>query len=244
MHCVLLIERLEMTTKTLIREDDALTRGQAASPDPDPLCTKASAAPTACNIFWSAGRVSQQDRQQQLGHRPATVWLTGLSGAGKSTIAYELELMLISEKQPCYVLDGDNLRHHLNSDLGFSAEDRKENIRRAAEVARLMNDAGLIVITSFISPSRETREMARAIIGEDRFLEVHVSTSARVCESRDPKGLYAKARAGQIPHFTGVSSPYEPPTAPALELDTGKMTPDEAVRSLRNCLANHLGRSQ
>lgn len=232
-----------MTTRTFISEADAVTGEQAVSPDPDPLCNKMRSTPAACNIFWNAGRVSQQDRQQQLGHRPATVWLTGLSGAGKSTLAYEMELMLLAEKQPCYVLDGDNLRHHLNRDLGFSTEDRKENIRRAAEVARLMNEAGLIVITSFISPRREDREMACAIIGEERFIEVHVSTSARVCESRDPKGLYAKARAGQIPDFTGVSSPYEPPTAPALEIDMGRMTPDEAARTLRNCLANHLGRS-
>ncbi|HEV2610000.1 MAG TPA: adenylyl-sulfate kinase [Noviherbaspirillum sp.] len=232
-----------MTTKTLICEEDAVTGEQAVSPDPDPLCNRAGSTPAACNIFWNAGRVSQQDRQQQLGHRPATVWLTGLSGAGKSTLAYELELMLLTEKHPCYVLDGDNLRHHLNRDLGFSTEDRKENIRRAAEVARLMNEAGLVVITSFISPRREDREMARAIIGEERFIEVHVSTSARVCESRDPKGLYAKARAGQIPDFTGISSPYEPPTSPALEIDMGRTTPDEAARTLRNCLANHLGRS-
>jgi adenylyl-sulfate kinase len=233
-----------MTTKTLLREVDSVTGKRSIAPEPDLHQEIESAAPAACNIFWNAGRVSQQDRQQQLGHRPATVWLTGLSGAGKSTIAYELELMLLTEKQPCCVLDGDNLRHHLNRDLGFSAEDRRENIRRAAEVARLMNEAGLIVITSFISPRRDDREMARAIIGEERFLEVHVSTSARVCESRDPKGLYAKARAGQIPDFTGVSSPYEPPEAPALELDSGKITPDEAARALRNCLANHLGRSQ
>lgn len=189
------------------------------------------------NIFWHAGKISQRYRQEQFGHYPATVWLTGLSGAGKSTIAYELEMMLLANGHPCFVLDGDNLRHHLNRDLGFSPDDRKENIRRAAEVARLMNEAGLIVVTSFISPFREDRAMASAIIGDERFLEIHVSTSAAVCESRDPKGLYAKARSGQILEFTGVTSPYEAPVSPALEVDTGVMSVEEAARSVYHCLA-------
>lgn len=193
------------------------------------------------NIFWHSGRISQRYRQEQFGHSPATVWLTGLSGAGKSTIAYELEMMLLADGRPCFVLDGDNMRHRLNADLGFSPADRKENIRRAAEVARMMNEAGLVVVTSFISPYREDRAMACAIIGEERFLEVHVSTSATVCESRDPKGLYAKARAGQILEFTGVSSPYEAPLYPALELDTGKLSLEEASRSLHDCLLKRFG---
>ncbi|RZI44511.1 adenylyl-sulfate kinase [Herbaspirillum sp. HC18] len=189
------------------------------------------------NIFRHEGQVSRQQREERFGHCAATVWLTGLSGAGKSTIAYELEATLLAEGRACFVLDGDNMRLHLNSDLGFSAADRKENIRRAAEVARLMNEAGLVVVTSFISPFREDRALARAIVGEDRFLEVHVSTSVELCELRDPKGLYARARAGQLREFTGVSSPYEPPLSPALDLDTGKLTLAEATRALHDCLS-------
>lgn len=192
--------------------------------------------PEASNIFWQSGKVSQQCRISQFGHRPATVWLTGLSGAGKSTIAYELEIRLLAEGHPCFVLDGDNLRHRLNRDLGFTPEDRKENIRRAAEVARLMNEAGLLVVTSFISPYREDRAMAAAIIGAEHFIEVHVCTPVDVCEARDPKGLYAKARAGQIPEFTGISSPYEPPLAPAIALDTVSLSVDEAALALYRCL--------
>jgi adenylylsulfate kinase len=192
--------------------------------------------PAAPNIFWHAGKISQRYRQEQFGHSPATIWLTGLSGAGKSTVAYELEMMLLSEGHPCFVLDGDNIRHHLNSDLGFSASDRKENIRRAAEVARLMNEAGLIVLASFVSPSREDRSMACSIIGEEHFIEVHVSTSVEICESRDPKGLYAKARSGKISEFTGITSTYEPPLFPALSLDTGKMTVEEAARTVYDYL--------
>jgi adenylyl-sulfate kinase len=195
----------------------------------------------AANIFWHSGKVSAELREEKLGHCPATVWLTGLSGAGKSTLAYELEKTLLGEGRSCFVLDGDNLRHHLNRDLGFSAADRKENIRRAAEVARLMNQAGLIVITSFISPFREDRAMARTIIGEDKFIEVHVCTSATVCEERDPKGLYAKARAGKIPDFTGISSPYEAPAFPALSVDTGMLTLDQATRALYEHLAKRFG---
>lgn len=208
---------------------------------PAPLQIKEARAGATSNIFWHAGKVSVQSRHAQLGHHPATVWLTGLSGAGKSTLAYELEKMLLDEGHACFVLDGDNIRHHLNSDLGFSATDRKENIRRTAEVARLMNEAGLIVLTSFISPFREDRAMACAIIGEDQFIEVYVNTPVAVCESRDPKGLYAKARAGQINDFTGVSSPYEPPFFPALSLDTGVMTLEEATCALYSHLAKRFG---
>ncbi|OEZ46360.1 putative adenylyl-sulfate kinase [Duganella sp. HH105] len=133
---------------------------------------------------------------------------------------------------PAYVLDGDNLRHHLNSDLGFSPADRQENIRRSAEVARLMNDAGLFVICAFISPLRQDREMARRLIGADNFIEVHVSTSRKLCEARDPKGLYKKARAGLIPEFTGITAPYEAPLAPALSLDTGALSLNSACELL------------
>lgn len=194
-------------------------------------CILAAPVP-APNIHWHASKVTAESRAEQFGHCPATVWLTGLSGAGKSTIAYELEKTLLEVRRPCFVLDGDNMRHHLNRDLGFSASDRKENVRRTAEVARLMNDAGLVIITSFISPYREDRAMAREIIGADKFVEVYVNTEMAVCEDRDPKGLYAKARRGQIPDFTGITSPYEPPLDPALVLDTGKLPLADVTRTL------------
>ena len=218
-----------MTSNTGMREIEALN--PHAEPDAGQRPAPDGCAPAA-NIFWHRGQVSGAARAHHFGHRPATVWLTGLSGAGKSTIAYELEKMLLEEGRPSFVLDGDNIRHHLNSDLGFSPEDRKENIRRTAEVARLMNEAGLIVITAFISPFREDRAMASAIIGAQNFVEIHVCTAPAVCEARDPKGLYAKARAGTIPEFTGVSSPYEPPLNPALALDTGRLRLDEAAGAL------------
>ncbi|MEC5162030.1 adenylylsulfate kinase [Janthinobacterium sp. CG_23.3] len=189
------------------------------------------------NTFWHPGKVSAERRSAHFGHAPATVWLTGLSGAGKSTIAYELEKMLHDEGRSSYVLDGDNLRHHLNRDLGFSPADRKENIRRTAEVAKMMNEAGLMVIAAFISPYREDRAMAAAIIGEHEFIEVYVSTPTAVCEGRDPKGLYAKARAGEIPCFTGISSPYEVPLTPALVLDGGELSLADATRALYHHLA-------
>lgn len=191
------------------------------------------------NIYWHPGQPVCETRRAFFGAHPATVWLTGLSGAGKSTIAFELEKLLLQEGHPCYVLDGDNLRHHLNSDLGFTQRDRRENIRRAAEVAHLMNEAGLIVITAFISPLREDRDMARAIVKPERFVEVHVNTRLELCEERDPKGLYARARRGQIPDFTGVSAPYEPPLAPALVLDTGCANVAGCTRNLYRHLAQH-----
>jgi adenylylsulfate kinase len=172
------------------------------------------------NLTWHHANVTLADRIKLFHQTPATVWLTGLSGAGKSTLAYALEKHLLELGQASYVLDGDNVRHGLNSNLGFSHEDRTENIRRIAEVARLMNDAGLIVITAFISPYREDREVARRIIGGEKFIEVHVSTPLTVCEGRDPKGIYKRARSGEIQDFTGISSPYEPPFAPVISLDT------------------------
>jgi bifunctional enzyme CysN/CysC len=172
------------------------------------------------NLRRHDGAVTADDRARLLGQRPATLWLTGLSAAGKSTIAYALEQRLIAAGHACVVLDGDNLRHGLNRDLGFSPGDRAENIRRVAEVARLLNDAGLIVITAFISPYREDRARAGEIIGRERFVEVLVDAPLAECERRDPKGLYAKARAGEIAEFTGVSAPYEPPDAADLVLDT------------------------
>ncbi len=184
------------------------------------------------NIVREQPLVSGAEREQRFGQRGATLWLTGLSGSGKSTIAKELEQALIAQGHFCYVLDGDNIRHGLNKDLGFSAEDRRENIRRIAEVAALFSDAGLIVITAFISPYRADRDNAREIVGTDRFLEVHVSTPLAVCEQRDPKKLYQKARRGEIPQFTGISDPYEAPLTPEIEIDTSHCSLTEAVDRL------------
>jgi adenylylsulfate kinase len=178
------------------------------------------------------GTVSDHDRAHMFKQKAVTVWLTGLSGAGKSTLAYELERRLIALGHPCYVLDGDNIRHGLASDLGFTKEDRRENIRRVAHVAQLMNDAGLIVITALISPMDEDRAMAREIIGGDRFVETYLSASVDDCARRDPKGLYAKARAGAITSFTGVSAPYEPPTHPDLCVDTARQSKEASVSGI------------
>ena len=191
-------------------------------------------------VIWHAGQVTGAERALHLKQRPATVWLTGLSGAGKSTIACALERRLLDGGHAAYVLDGDNVRHGLNRDLGFSPRDRAENIRRIAEVARLLNDAGLIVITAFISPYREDREMARTIIGSTDFLEVHVNTPLEVCEERDPKGMYKLARAGELPAFTGVSAPYEPPLAPVCSIDTANCSVDECVDLLMGILGPFL----
>lgn len=195
----------------------------------DKIVDAGGAAP---HIFWHAGQVTAEARCRQAGQQAATVWLTGLSGAGKSTLACALEGRLVGAGRPAYVLDGDNLRHHLNRDLGFTPRDRQENIRRSAEVARLMNDAGLIVICAFISPLREDREMARQIIGANNFVETYVSTPCAVCEERDPKGLYKKARAGLIPEFTGISAPYEVPLQPTLSLDTETLSLDQCCEQL------------
>ena len=183
-------------------------------------------------VVWHGGHVTSEERQLLLGQRPLTIWLTGLSAAGKSTLAFALERELMTSGRTCYVLDGDNVRHGLNRNLGFSHEDRTENVRRIAEVARLMNEAGLIVITAFISPFRADRLIAREIIGSDRFREVYVSTDIAICESRDPKGLYSKARSGKVAEFTGVSSPYESPELPDLTIDTAQLSLDESVTQL------------
>lgn len=184
------------------------------------------------DINWHYGTVTSMARERLLRQSPATIWLTGLSGAGKSTLAYALEKLLLERGHCCFVVDGDNLRHHLNSDLGFSPHDRRENIRRAAEVAHLLNEAGMIVITAFISPFQADRAMAKEIISEERFIEVHVSTPGVVCERRDPKGLYAKARRGEIPEFTGISAPYEAPLDPDLEINSEMHTIEEAAEKL------------
>ncbi len=183
------------------------------------------------NVNWEKGQVSRDERNTLMGHAPQTLWLTGLSGSGKSTIAQVLEAKLVAAGKKAYILDGDNIRHGLNQDLSFTPEDRKENIRRIAEVASLMNDAGLIVITAFISPYQEDREQAREIINgaadesESRFHEIFVDTPLEVCEARDVKGLYSKARAGEIKNFTGVTAPYEAPENPELKVSTDGQTP-------------------
>lgn len=182
------------------------------------------------------GQVLPLERQLLLGQKPTTLWLTGLSGAGKSTLAFAIERALVDEGRACYVLDGDNVRLGLNRDLGFSAGDRAENIRRIAEVARLMNDAGLIVIAAFICPLAVDRAFAKEIIGSSFFREVFISTALAVCESRDPKGMYLKARAGTLPNFTGVSSPYEIPTSPDLSIDTSNTSVAEAVFALQKLI--------
>ncbi len=186
-------------------------------------------ASEALNLTRHTGRITLSQRAEILHQQPATIWLTGYSGSGKSTIAYALEERLVRMGHPAMVLDGDNIRHGLNRDLGFSPEDRTENIRRVAHVAQLMNEAGMIVIVSFISPYRADREAAREIIGPDRFIETLVDTPLQVCEARDPKGLYAKARAGLIPDFTGVDAPYERPEVPDLTLDTVNASVEDAV---------------
>ncbi|RQT63048.1 sulfate adenylyltransferase subunit CysN [Burkholderia cepacia] len=183
----------------------------------------------AHNVHWQAVDVDRAARAAQKAQTPRIVWLTGLSGAGKSTIANLVEKRLHALGKHTYLLDGDNVRHGLNRDLGFTEADRVENIRRVAEVARLMLDAGLITLVSFISPFRSEREMARALAGPDEFVEVFVDTPLAVAEERDPKGLYKKARRGELKHFTGIDSPYEPPARPELRVDTVAESPDEAA---------------
>ena len=186
------------------------------------------------NIFWSEGKITAQARAAQHGHRGAVVWLTGLSGAGKSTIAVALERELFLRAMHPYVLDGDNIRHGLNSNLGFSPEDRVENIRRVSAVAQLMADAGNVVITAFISPYRDDRQRARAIAlqGNAEFVEVFVDAPLEVCEERDPKNLYKKARAGEIRQFTGIDAPYEPPIDPEIVVRTHQQSVEESVASI------------
>jgi bifunctional enzyme CysN/CysC len=205
---------------------------------PDQVSRRDTKETVSRDIAWQRGKVTAEDRARLLRQQAATVWLTGLSGSGKSTIAIELEKQLIEAGHACFVLDGDNVRQGLNRDLGFSPNDRKENIRRIAEVAKLFNDAGLFVITAFISPYREDRGAAREIIGTGRFIEVYLNADVDVCERRDPKGLYAKARAGQIPEFTGISAPYEAPAAPEVTIDTGVSNVDQSVATLFDFLSD------
>lgn len=181
------------------------------------------------NLTKHEQKVSKEDRLKLLKQKPKVIWLTGLSGSGKSTLANELALKLHNEGKLVYVLDGDNVRMGLNKDLSFSSKDRKENIRRIAEVANLMLDVGVIVITTFISPFIEERKNAKQIIGEENFIEVYIKADLRICEARDPKGLYKKARAGEIPMFVGITSPYEEPINPNMFIKTDEMTIQESV---------------
>jgi bifunctional enzyme CysN/CysC len=190
----------------------------------------------ADNVHWQALDVGKPARARIKGQKPCILWLTGLSGAGKSTIANLVERRLLAGGRHTYLLDGDNVRHGLNKDLGFTAQDRVENIRRVAEVARLMVDAGLIVIVSFISPFRAERRMARGLVEPGEFLEVFVDTPVDVAELRDPKGLYAKARRGELKNFTGVDSPYEPPEDPEIRIDTTRSSPEDAAEAIIQAL--------
>lgn len=180
--------------------------------------------------------LTRADKEELLGQRSVMIWFTGLSGSGKSTIAIALERELHKRGLMCRILDGDNIRSGINNNLGFSEADRVENIRRIAEVSKLFVDSGIITLAAFISPSNEIRKMAADIIGQDDFLEVYVSTPLEECERRDVKGLYAKARSGQIKNFTGISAPFETPEHPALELNTSKLSLEESVEALLNLI--------
>ncbi len=186
----------------------------------------------ATNIHWHDGQITRADRERAHGHRGATLWFTGLSGSGKSTLARALEEALFERDCLVYVLDGDNIRHGLNRDLGFSPADRTENIRRIGEVAKLFTDFGALVLTAFISPYREDRATVRKLMGEGDFVEVYVEAALDVCEDRDPKGLYKKARRGEIPEFTGISAPYEVPETPEVVVRTDRYSLDECVAQL------------
>ncbi len=186
----------------------------------------------ATNIKWHHGKITRENRIKLMKQKGVTIWLTGLSGSGKSTIAVDLEHALLENGHQAYILDGDNIRHGLNKNLGFSPEDRSENIRRIGEVAKLFTDANIITITAFISPYRQDRENARKLQKEGEFIEVYVKCPLEVCEERDTKGLYKKARAGEVKEFTGISAPYEEPLNPEISIDTSKITVDESTREI------------
>ncbi len=192
----------------------------------------------ATNITWHEGHVTRDERAVLLKQKGATLWFTGLSGSGKSTIAFTLEHALVQRGRLAYVLDGDNIRHGLNKNLGFSAADREENIRRIGEVAKLFADAGVLTMASFISPYRKDRDVVRALHVEAKvpFIEIHLATPIETCEQRDPKGLYKKARAGQLKGFTGVDDPYEAPLQPEITIDATSTSPQEAALQLMNYL--------
>ncbi len=186
--------------------------------------------PKSTNITASESAVTRAQREALMGHRGVTVWFTGLSASGKTTVAALVDAMLTARGIHCAILDGDNIRHGLNRDLGFSPADRAENIRRIGEVAKLFTQAGLVTLVAFISPYRRDRDAARTIQAKGDFLEVYLDSPVEVCEARDPRGLYRKARAGEIPEFTGVSAPYEAPLKPELVLYTASETPEESAQ--------------
>ena len=190
----------------------------------------------ATNVKWHHGKITKEDRAKLLGHKGATIWLTGLSGSGKSTIAVELEHALVENRHQAYILDGDNIRHGLNKNLGFSPEDRTENIRRIGEVAKLFTDANIITIAAFVSPYREDRNNVRKLLGHGELIEIYVKCSLEVCEARDTKGLYKKARAGEVKDFTGISAPYEEPLNPELTVDSSTLSVEESTRVILNYL--------
>ena len=190
----------------------------------------------ATNITWHQGAVTSKDRERLMGQKGIVIWFTGLSGSGKSTLAHAVEEHLFEKGHLSYVLDGDNIRHGLNKNLGFSPEDREENIRRIGEVSKLFTDAGVIAMTAFISPYRADRDKARELLEAGRFIEVFVKVPLDVAESRDPKGLYKKARAGEIKDFTGIDAPYEEPLNPELVIDTSKHSLEESSRMVLDYL--------
>mgnify|MGYP000028696721 FL=1 len=191
---------------------------------------------SSSDIRWHDHQIQSRQRSDQKGQKPCLIWFTGLSGAGKSTVANAVESLLFEQSKHTYLLDGDNVRHGLNKDLGFSDIDRIENIRRIGEVGKLFVDAGIIVLSAFISPFRSDRQMVRSLFSVGEFIEVHISTSLDVCEQRDPKGLYKKARAGEIKNFTGIDSDYETPDAPELFIDAGVLSVELAAQEIFNYL--------
>jgi adenylylsulfate kinase len=190
---------------------------------------RAMSGDKATNITWHHGTVTRADRERIRGHRGAILWFTGLSGSGKSTVSHRVEQKLCDLRAVSYVLDGDNVRHGLNRDLSFSAEDRTENIRRIGEVAKLFTDAGTLVLCAFISPYRVDRGQVRALVPAGDFIEIYVKASLEACERRDPKGLYKKARRGELKNFTGIDSPYEAPEAAEVHIDTTAMSAEQAA---------------
>ncbi|WP_374720763.1 adenylyl-sulfate kinase [Peribacillus tepidiphilus] len=188
------------------------------------------------NIVWHESSITKQERRGLNKHHSFILWFTGLSASGKSSVANALARALHEQGKQAFVLDGDNIRHGLNKDLGFNEQDRKENIRRIGEVSKLLVESGQIVLTAFISPYREDRELVRALVSKDEFIEIYVKCSIEECEKRDPKGLYKKARNQEILHFTGISAPYEEPLNPEIVLDTEVLSIDECVSTLINAL--------
>ncbi|MBZ0155146.1 MAG: adenylyl-sulfate kinase [Alphaproteobacteria bacterium] len=191
------------------------------------------------NVVWHNGLITKKDRWALNKHKSALIWITGLSASGKSTIAHELESLLYEKGIRSYVLDGDNVRHGLNRNLGFSADDRKENLRRVGEVAKLFVDAGILTIASFISPYESDRNMIRTLFHEGEFIEVYLDCEMVICESRDPKGLYEKARKGEIEHFTGISDPYEIPANPEIVVNTGVLNVYESVEKIHSYMKSN-----